>query len=137
MTEKEVVFLKYILDKSSKCFQRVSLESSGQYTLTILNSQQTTSRPKETGSLNLSSKISQTLICKKRLLSNFYWILFNRNHIYHDKYICKALSNIILQRLMARLNISSDIIHSLVQIINDLFSNQDVDTTTKFDLQIE
>lgn len=81
--------------------QQETMESSGQYTLSlypVLNS-------------------NFTFYDKKLILRNFVSIMFKYNNDYGDKMVCKTLCNIILQRLMARTSISSEIISNVVEYI--------------------
>lgn len=113
MTKEELAIFKDIVVSSKIEKSQTTMESSGQYTFSVpLN-------------LSKSSSSEHQFLSKDILLKNFVWILFHRNSIYHDKYICKALSNIVLQRLMARIMISSEVIKYIVNLIDGYFTSTD------------
>jgi len=116
MTKNEILFFKDLIHSSDPHDQRDSMESSGQYTLTLCRTKGVLSSKK--------AHQPNIFLSKEIILKNFVWILFHRNNIYHDKYICKSLCNIILQRLMARIKVSSEIIHNVIRLIDSYFNSE-------------
>lgn len=101
LTEKELCTLEEMLNEAPLEGQQETMESSGQYTLSlypVFNS-------------------NFMYFDKKLILRNFTYIMFRYNNDYSDKMVCKTLCNIILQRLMARTSISSEIISNIVDYI--------------------
>lgn len=100
---RENNFIQDIISQMSDDIMHETMESSGQYTLSIFHA--------------LSSKV---FICKRQLLLNFIHVMFNNNSVYNDVAICKTLCNIILQRFMARVSVSSELISVVVQSFSDI-----------------
>lgn len=100
---KEIQLLKQIISDIPISQQKETMETSGQYTLTV----------------KLNSPTKNVFIDKKSILNAFIHVIFKNNAVYNDKQICKALCNIVLQRLMARTNISSDIMEDIMTNMND------------------
>jgi len=83
-------------------YQRETMETSGQYTLTIF----------------LNKHNSHNFLDPKRVLENFVIIIFKNNKVYEDLNVCKTLCNIVLQRLMSKIQFSSNLIEYIVSLIN-------------------
>ena len=98
-----IQLLKQIISDIPISQQKETMETSGQYTLTV----------------KLNSPTKNVFIDKKSILNAFIHVIFKNNAVYNDKQICKALCNIVLQRLMARTNISSDIMEDIMTNMND------------------
>ena len=110
LTEKEILTLEEMLNEAPLEGQQETMESSGQYTL----------------SLYPVYNSNFMYFDKKLILRNFTYIMFRYNNDYSDKMVCKTLCNIILQRLMARTSISSEIISNVVEYIHQF--SLDIDT---------
>ena len=80
-----------------------TIESSGQYTLTVLPFTQ-----------NLGSSSTITLMCKKTLLNAAVGAIMKGN----DPLVGRSLSNIVLQRFMAQVPTPSDIAGQIMAALN-------------------
>ena len=80
-----------------------TIESSGQYTLTVLPFTQ-----------NLGSSSTITLMCKKTLLNASVGAIMKGN----DPLVGRSLSNIVLQRFMAQVPTPSDIAGQIMAALN-------------------
>ena len=80
-----------------------TIESSGQYTLTVLPFTQ-----------NLGSSSTVTLMCKKTLLNASICAIMKGN----DPLVGRSLSNIVLQRFMAQVPTPSDIAGQIMATLN-------------------
>jgi len=101
LTKEELLFLEALIHEAPIEGQQETMESSGQYTLTlypVFNS-------------------AFVFYDKRKILWNFVYVMFRFNDDYQDKVVCKTLCNIILQRLMARTSISSDVVSGVVEHI--------------------
>ena len=103
LSMKENNFIQSILSQLSDEVMHETMESSGQYTLSVFHA--------------LSSKV---LLCKRQLLLNFMFVMFNNNNVYSDVAICKTLCNIILQRFMARVPVPSEMVSTVVQSFSNI-----------------
>lgn len=81
---------------------RETMETSGQYTLSI----------------PLNKPNCHTFVNQKKVLENFVIVIFKNNKVYEDLNVCKTLCNIVLQRLMSKIQFSSDLIEYIVSLIN-------------------
>jgi len=81
---------------------RETMETSGQYTLSIF----------------LNKQSCHKFINQRKVLENFVIVIFKNNRIYEDLNVCKTLCNIVLQRLMSKIQFSSDLIEYIVSLIN-------------------
>ena len=99
-------FVQHIISELSDDVMHETMESSGQYTLSVFYS--------------LSSKV---FMCKRQLLLNFMYVMFNNNNVYGDVAICKTLCNIILQRFMARVPVPSEMVSEVVMSFSDIKEN--------------
>jgi hypothetical protein len=106
---EEIKTLNHIVKTAPIELQRETVESSGQYTLTI-------GPPK-------GSK--PQFICKNKILMNFVYVMFKYNNIRDDFRVCKTLCNIIVQRLMARVPISSDVIADVMEYVESCTQAED------------
>jgi hypothetical protein len=106
---KENTFLQNIISQLPDEVMHETMESSGQYTLSVFHT--------------LSSKV---LLCKRQLLLNFAFVMFHNNNVYGDVAICKTLCNIILQRFMARVPVPSDMVSTVVQSFSNIELPTDV-----------
>jgi hypothetical protein len=79
-----------------------SADSSGQFAMTI----------------PLFAKQPPAYVCKKALLSSFVHVMRHHNGTFNDPLICCTLCNIILQRFMAIVPISSDITSAILLQLN-------------------
>jgi hypothetical protein len=102
LSSEENLFIQNIISQLSDGVMHETMESSGQYTLSVFHA--------------LSSPV---FICKKQLLLNFMYVMFNNNNTYCDTAICKTLCNIILQRFMARVPVPSEMISVVVQSFSE------------------
>ena len=84
------------VDHSSEAQE--SCDSSGQFSL----------------ALSMVPKQPLLYMCKRTLLSNFVYVMRLNNGSFHDALICNTLCNIILQRFVASVPVSSDIINSIM-----------------------
>ena len=100
---KENAFIQDTISQLSDDVMHETMESSGQYTLSIFHA--------------LSSKV---FLCKRQLLLNFTFVMFNNNNVYNDIAICKTLCNIILQRFMARVPVPSEMVSVVVQSFSNI-----------------
>jgi hypothetical protein len=80
-----------------------TIESSGQYTLTVLPFTQ-----------NMGSSSTSTILCKRRLLHAFVSVLLSAHP---STQVGRTLSNIVLQRFMAQVPTSSDVISSVMALL--------------------
>lgn len=80
-----------------------SIEASGQYTLTVLPFTQ-----------NVGSSPTVTLLCKRRLLHAFVRVLLS---VHASAQVGRTLCNIVLQRFMAQVPTSSDIVSSIMAVL--------------------
>jgi hypothetical protein len=103
LSVKENNFIQNIISQLSDDVMHETMESSGQYTLSIFHA--------------LSSKV---FLCKRQLLLNFMFVMFNNNNVYNDVAICKTLCNIILQRFMARVPVPSEMVSIVVQSFSNI-----------------
>ncbi len=103
LSMKENTFIQEIISQLSDDVMHETMESSGQYTLSIFHA--------------LSSKV---FLCKRQLLLNFTFVMFNNNNVYNDVAICKTLCNIILQRFMARVPVPSEMVSVVVQSFSNI-----------------
>lgn len=131
----EINVLVQIIEQSSPELQRETMESSGQYTLSIVHKQVQASslvNPR-----NTTSGVCNLYICKRKLLVNFIQIMLHEeNTNSSNPNVHKTLCNIILQRLMARISIQSEIISQAVECINKdgKYPVQDVHTKSNDDV---
>jgi hypothetical protein len=80
-----------------------TIESSGQYTLTVLPFTQ-----------NTGSSPTVTMLCKKRLLHAFVSVMLSA----HDSVqVGRTLCNIVLQRFLAQVPTSSEIVSSVMDVL--------------------
>ena len=100
LSEEENKSMQNIISQAPDEFMHETMESSGQYTISIIPM---VSNP--------------VFVCKRQLLTNFVHVIFKNNKVYGDASICKTLCNIILQRFMARVSIPSDMVSTIVQLI--------------------
>jgi hypothetical protein len=100
LSEEENKSMQKIISQAPDEFMHETMESSGQYTISIV--------PMMSNSV---------FVCKRQLLINFVHVIFKNNKVYGDASICKTLCNIILQRFMARVSIPSDMVTTIVQLI--------------------
>lgn len=105
LSEEENFVIQNIISQAPDEFMHETMESSGQYTISIVPM---TSNP--------------VFVCKKQLLFNFVHVIFRNNKVYGDNSICKTLCNIILQRFMARVSLPSDMVSAIVQLVNSMSS---------------
>ena len=81
-----------------------TIESSGQYTLTVLPFTQ-----------NTGSSPTVSMMCKKRLLHAFVSVMLSA----HDStQVGRTLCNIVLQRFMAQVPTSSEIVSSVMEVLS-------------------
>lgn len=100
LTKEEIIVLEDIVRETHADFQKETMESSGQYTLTIC-----------------TGNMQSAVMCKKKILTNFIYVMFKYNTYGNDFRICKTLCNIIIQRLMSRILIPSEHISFIVDFI--------------------
>ena len=84
-----------------------SSDSSGQFTLTV----------------PLVPKQPLLYLCKKTLLMSFVHVMRHHNGTFNNPAICCTLCNIILQRFMAIVPVSSDIMNLVMQLLNNTQPN--------------
>jgi hypothetical protein len=84
-----------------------SCDSSGQFTLTV----------------PLAPKQPLLYLCKKTLLMSFVHVMRHHNGTFNNPAICCTLCNIILQRFMATVPVSSDIMNLVMQLLNNAAPN--------------
>jgi len=94
--------LESIINEVSVEHQRETMETSGQYTLAV----------------NLNKINSHKFTNQKKILENFVVVIFKNNKVYEDLNVCKTLCNIVLQRLMSKIQFSSELIEYIVSLIN-------------------
>ena len=156
LTADEICSLIQIIEKTKCTAQRETMETSGQYTLTI-HYQQGNSSSALTSSFH-QQHITQTLatdainnhnnelvvaetsaasvplfVCKRKVLTTFIQVMLHKDNAYLNDNVCKTLCNIILQRLMARVPIPSNIIASVVEYIKNNGNKVDEDQCEKED----
>ena len=99
-SEKEELRMLVLSISDDHCLE--TMESSGQYTLSLF-----------------STIANPIIICKKKLLMNFAYVIMHNNSEFHDPTICRILCNVILQRFMARVPVSSEIISEVIHSISE------------------
>jgi hypothetical protein len=147
LTNEELLVFKDIIVSTSSANQKETMESSGQYTLYIhrnavkanstiasllhsnnsssaaTNSSSSTSDSKKVKSSNTSTQSSSNrknvlYISKKKALNIFVELMLNRESMRNNPNVCRVLCDIIIQRLMARMSIPSDIISEIIEKIH-------------------
>jgi len=149
LNEQEIETLIQIIEKTKCTAQRETMETSGQYTLTIhqhngnstvagmtdlqhkqhkhkalpplqptdLDPTSFSEASSASAASSHSTAVAPLMVCKKKVLINFIQIMLHDDNAYLNGNACKTLCNIILQRLMARVPIPSNIIASVVECI--------------------
>ena len=101
LSREENEFIQNVILQFSDDIMHETMESSGQYTLSVFHS--------------LSNA---AFICKKQLLLNFVHVMINNNSTHCDDAVSRTLCNIILQRFMARVSVPSEMISTVIQSIS-------------------
>ena len=104
LSKEDNLLIQNIISKLPDHLLHETMESSGQYTLSAFNV--------------LPS--CKSLLCKRKLLLNFVHVMFHNNNIYNDISICKTLCNIILQRFMAIVPVSSELVSTILHSFVDV-----------------
>jgi hypothetical protein len=101
LSRDENEFIQNIILQFSDDMMHETMESSGQYTLSVFHS--------------LSNIVH---ICRRQLLLNFVYVMINNNSAHCDNAVSRTLCNIILQRFMARVSVPSEMISTVIQSIS-------------------
>ena len=104
LSKEDNLLIQNIISKLPDHLLHETMESSGQYTLSAFHV--------------LPS--CKALLCKQKLLLNFVHVMFHNNNIYSDISICKTLCNIILQRFMAIVPVSSELVSTILHSFVDV-----------------
>ena len=97
--DEKQMFYRWIAQASN---EHESCDSSGQFTLTVA----------------LSPAQPPLFVCRRSLLSSFVHVMRHHNGTFNDPVICCTLCNIILQRFMAIVPVSSDAVSLIMAQLN-------------------
>jgi hypothetical protein len=119
LSREENLFVQNIILQFSDESMHETMESSGQYTLSVFHSLS-----------NLA------FMCKRQLLLNFVHVMINNNSTHCDDAVSKTLCNIIMPRFMARVSVPSEMISTVIQSISAPVAITDIHPASKMEIDI-